>query len=93
MTDPRDGITPTDCPACGYRLDAAQDADGNSRPASGDVSFCFGCGTILIFTDDMAVRLATDTELDELAKDDPELHRRVRVWAKRAAAFHQAERN
>jgi hypothetical protein len=86
LMDPREGITETQCPECGHVLDAAEAVDDPEvRPSPGDLSICIKCSAILIFTEDMSIRLATDAELDELAEDSPELHRQVRSWAARAA--------
>lgn len=38
------------CPACGYVSDRAAPADDNpAPPEKGDITVCFGCGTILVY--------------------------------------------
>jgi hypothetical protein len=62
------------CPSCGYGIDAATPAteDDNIMPETGDVSICFNCGVLLIFTsDEGALRLATQSETDEVLRDYP----------------------
>ena len=61
------------CPSCG------QDNDGHTRatgpaaePSPGDVSLCFYCGTVGIFTEGGAIRLPDAAEAAELDRD-PEL--------------------
>lgn len=76
--DPREGIIPTACPACGYRLDAAMDAAGSdAAPGPGDFTVCFGCGAVLRYTDELGVRLVKEDEIDALYLVDPEQWRLI----------------
>lgn len=61
-TDSRDGVSPAPCPYCGSKLDAATDPYGDARPKPGDASVCWYCAGVLVFGDDLAVRLPTDEE-------------------------------
>lgn len=50
MTDHR--TTPSLCPNCGDKLDAATNMPGeNGGPEPGDPTICLNCGCILVFTD------------------------------------------
>lgn len=67
------------CPSCHYRLEASTAADGNTTaPESGDYSVCWDCAAILVFTDDLSVRLATQTELSEAEKWAPDKYKILR---------------
>jgi hypothetical protein len=92
--DPRDGIAPSRCPSCNYRMDAASVVrDSAARPTAGDVSICFKCSAVLIFANrpgvvGLVLRAVTYAELALL----PEEHRREiarasavvrRFWAAR----------
>lgn len=54
------------CPTCGYVVDAASIAVGPEScrpPSEGDISLCFKCGEVMVFRDDLSLRLAL---LDDL---------------------------
>lgn len=60
----------SECPNCGESLEVSTPVPGSvpTPPAEGDLSVCFHCGTIMIFTDDKgALRKVT---LDDLKKLD-----------------------
>lgn len=50
-------------PCCGKVLDAAT---GTDRPSPADVSVCFECGSLLVFNDDLTLRILTAPELAAL---------------------------
>jgi hypothetical protein len=56
------------CPVCHSRLDAATGAgfDKPPIPEPGDVTQCGPCGTVLVFTESLDLRLATQAEWNEL---------------------------
>jgi hypothetical protein len=74
------------CPSCGTILDAASPAtDVHATPEAGDASVCFYCGVFLIFTSDEGTyRLATQSEVDEVLRENPELHPMVQAIIRRA---------
>ncbi len=52
------------CPSCGYRMNAATHVRGEAVPRPGDLSLCWGCGTVLIFDEALrSVLPPTDFEL------------------------------
>ena len=53
------------CPYCGRENDSHTSADPRDRPAPGDVSICWGCRQIGLFTD-TGVRKPTAAEPAEL---------------------------
>jgi hypothetical protein len=59
------------CPACGTLLEASSSLveDSEARPEPGDCTMCLGCGTILIYTPDMLVRVASPSDLAEMHPD------------------------
>jgi len=63
MPDPRDDVTPSTCPGCGARLDAASGVGHDERPKPGDWSICFRCARPLVFIEGGALREATAAEL------------------------------
>lgn len=55
------------CPTCEYEVDAAMCIGGTDvRPSVGDITLCLKCGEILIFDEDMKVRLPLVVELMNL---------------------------
>jgi hypothetical protein len=55
------------CPSCSQTLNAAKALDGQSlTPEPGDLSICMHCHKGLTWDENMDLRLATSTELDEL---------------------------
>lgn len=47
------------CPKCNYRLDAATLVrPGTALPKPGDFTICLRCGEVLIFGDELALRVA-----------------------------------
>jgi hypothetical protein len=55
------------CPRCGSKNNGYTQATGDERaPEPGDVSLCWECGGMNIFTDDGKVRLPTEEERNHL---------------------------
>lgn len=65
-------MTPTNpvaaCPHCGHKNDCASSLEGKV-PRPGDVSVCFRCVGVGLFTEDLTVRVLTFQEEEELAQD------------------------
>lgn len=68
-------MKPSLCKACGYLLEETTDTSPDKRlPLPGDVSLCFNCGHLQIFSDNLSLRDPTDEEIYDLA-GDPEMLR------------------
>ncbi|MCP4900180.1 MAG: hypothetical protein GY906_24680 [bacterium] len=67
--DPREGITPTNCPHCKHHLDAATNLQSEERPAPGDMTVCINCAAILRF-DEKCMAVACDGIPDDMASQD-----------------------
>ena len=67
---------PVQCWACGKTTDATTAVIGeDSVPAVGDVSICFGCGELAVFTGNgVETRQPTEAERAELL-DEPDVIR------------------
>lgn len=78
------------CPHCGHEITGAYEGPGNSEqrpPRSGDFSVCWGCfgvGVFLVTPFGVALRVATDEELDMLNTDHPTLLSDARRYKRRA---------
>ena len=49
-------LPPCLCPVCESKLDAATATDGDDvLPKSGDITVCFYCAAVLVFTDDLGI--------------------------------------
>jgi|HubBroStandDraft_6_1064221.scaffolds.fasta_scaffold2586387_1 hypothetical protein len=60
------------CPRCAHKLSDSSDPTGQGlRPAAGDITVCVFCSTVLVFTEDLGVRLMLRPEFEQLVKDDP----------------------
>lgn len=57
------------CPNCNKLLDAATELSKEVKPNPGDISICIYCGTILVFAVDMALMVATMSDLEGLSID------------------------
>jgi hypothetical protein len=57
------------CPRCGYKLDATTSTSGDQKPEPGDLSLCFECGQISVFTENDGMRVPTKDEELELSVD------------------------
>ncbi|MBY0559895.1 hypothetical protein [Hyphomicrobium sp.] len=56
---------PNRCPVCG-EVNELTTGVGAARPAEGDLSLCFSCGTLSIFNADLTIRPPTEAEQAEL---------------------------
>jgi hypothetical protein len=71
---PHQDIPVTSCPKCGTKLSAVSRALNETqtpKPSPGDVNFCLECCACLIFQQGLTVRVATPTEMAEMALTDP----------------------
>lgn len=50
------------CPKCGAKLDMAFGVRTDLKPSSGDFSLCIKCGELLVFGNDLELRLPTEQE-------------------------------
>jgi RNase P subunit RPR2 len=81
-------VPPSQCPRCKQTLRAATgiaDTVDDTKPHPGAVTLCDQCGTWLVFTLEMHLRLATEEEIAQVA---PKLRR----IAKEIAAMIDAQR-
>jgi hypothetical protein len=54
------------CPSCLYTMHLAANADGQEGPpVPGDATLCWNCGQLLLFADDLTLRLANAAEIRE----------------------------
>jgi hypothetical protein len=60
----------TICPYCGRRNELHAEATGpdGRAPKPGDVTICWGCVGVCIFDENMALRLPTDEEFEDVHK-------------------------
>lgn len=68
-----------DCPICKHSLDRASYVDtGDTEvsPTSGDITICAYCSALLVFTDDLGVRIAKPEDTKALSNEHLE---RIRV--------------
>ena len=76
-------MMPSECPGCGYKVDAATGVSGKGEPAEGDVSICLNCGAINIFKDFFGhLRRANALETAEI-KTNPVVQRAVKIIQER----------
>lgn len=71
-------IRPVECPVCAEVLDGATCVDRDASPKPGDATMCIKCGSIVMFTRGLGLRLPTKQEQRQLAGDP-------RVWMIQAA--------
>lgn len=66
---------PVQCPQCKALLDAAASMDeGNTEPPDeGDITVCIYCGAVLMWEFNMQLTLLTEEELEEIAKEYPDI--------------------
>jgi hypothetical protein len=59
-------IKQSECLSCGRPLNSTSCVDGSdAAPSPGDVTVCFYCGLVMIFTDDLSLRDLTRDEMLE----------------------------
>lgn len=81
-------IKGANCAFCSKRLDATTGLDA-SRPKTGDLSVCFYCGQLMVFTDGDALRAATSAETEDFALDQP----REYALSKKLRRIYRAKRS
>lgn len=57
------------CPWCGHRLGASMAADPkkpDATPKPGDLTVCFSCAQVLVFTDDLKLRASMPGEIEDM---------------------------
>lgn len=62
------------CPDCGTKLDAHSgvgDSEG-ATPRAGSLVICSECGALLVFTEDLNLRLLTQKDREEFAREQPD---------------------
>lgn len=68
----------SNCPACGYKLDAVTDTSGaGASPSEDDWSLCIGCYAALRFNADLSLRLPTEADLEQMPPELAVLQRRA----------------
>lgn len=67
--------TGVDCPKCGRENDRSTGLECARKPEPGDVSVCFGCYYVGIYSDDGTIREPTEDERREMA--EPENAKRI----------------
>lgn len=80
------------CPCCGYEFNAATDVrqEGNV-PEAGDFTICFGCASILVFTDDDGnVRPAEHNDLKDTDRESLEILAMAKDGVERIIAARSA---
>lgn len=80
MTDDSLHHIKTTCPWCGKLNTVVAPADGEAShpPTDNDVSMCFGCGEVSVFTNEK-LRKPTEQETIEIFTD-PEVKQARDVW-------------
>lgn len=73
-TDIGHDTMPNRCPTCEHVLEAATGITTDDAPKPGDVTLCIYCAAILVFTDDLRVRLPKEEESNEFANDPRLMH-------------------
>jgi hypothetical protein len=59
----------TRCPACNVDISAASDPRNERSPKANDYSLCIHCAAVLIFNDDLTLRIATANDMAEMSDD------------------------
>lgn len=63
-------VPDANCPHCGHHVDAATDPfDPTNTPYPGDITVCLYCAGICVYTDSMALRSITRTDMDNITPD------------------------
>lgn len=62
--------TPSPCPVCGKKLDAATSVEKEEAvPDPGDLSICLYCATVSVFDDNLKLKQMTNEEFAELPEE------------------------
>ena len=67
------------CPLCFKKLDTATSVKEGWTPESGDLSVCIGCGEVLRYAEGLALKVATDSELEALDMETKRLLARTQT--------------
>ena len=70
------------CTGCGKLCDDATGLATERNPRPGDFTICFGCGHLMVYSDELTLRDPTNAEVVEVA-GDPRLIAAQRVVAAR----------
>jgi hypothetical protein len=57
MLGPSYRIVKSLCPICGHKLDGAFCTDGDHQPKPGHFGVCIKCATVLVYGDDLKVKI------------------------------------
>jgi hypothetical protein len=60
-------IPPQDCLKCGYHMAASTDPHCERGPRAGDICMCLMCGAIMVFKEDLMVRLPSEEERRQIS--------------------------
>ena len=60
-------IIESSCPSCGEAMTGAAGVESDDAPTPGDISVCLYCRALLVFGNDLKLRMPTDAELIEMA--------------------------
>jgi hypothetical protein len=71
---PSHDIEPSPCPFCGKVNDRASNVGGEGMPEAGDYGVCFGCASVVVYSDDLKLRGPTEQELAEAQADAELMH-------------------
>lgn len=59
------------CPLCGYEMDCVTCVDTpDQAPRPGDLTICIKCGEVLVFTEELGLRIPTKEEYERYGNDD-----------------------
>lgn len=76
------------CTNCGKLCDAATGVGHKDRPSPGDVTICIGCGHLMAYDEQLAVRNLTDAEVVECAGDPRIIKAQALIAAVRIEKMH-----
>jgi hypothetical protein len=62
-------LPPSPCTACGKVSDTATHVGSDIAPSPGDMTICFYCHHLMVFTNNLTQRDLTDDEMIEVAGD------------------------
>jgi hypothetical protein len=70
-------VAKTHCPVCRYHVSVTTGLGHDEKPIPGDVTLCINCASVLVFTDNLAVREPSLVELESLT---PEQHHDISLF-------------
>ena len=62
-------MSTSQCPKCAKQLDTHAPTEAGAKPVAGDISVCLYCKTILVFDENIKLRRATKSELQEFEQN------------------------